>query len=66
MVPDVSMCHTQQFCGCLQEIGTPGTIYVMGYAQEPLPQRIGIFTANTYGISGDHPQELLQKKIRTS
>ena len=33
----------------------------MDYLQKPHFQRIGIFASNTYGISWDHPQGLLQK-----
>ena len=62
MAPDVSVCHTQQFYGwdiAYNRFGPPGTIHVLGYPQEPRRQGIGIFASNTYGISGDHPQELL-------
>ena len=64
MAPDVSMCHTQEFCDwdiAYERLGPPGTIHIVGYLQEPRRQRIGIFASNTYGISGDHPQEQLQK-----
>ena len=64
MAPDVSECHTQQFCGwgiAYKRLGPPGTMHVMGYPQEPHLQRIGIFASNSSGISGGHSQELLQK-----
>ena len=52
MVPGVSMCHTQHFCGwyiAYKRMGPPGTIHIVGYLQEPRHQRIGIFASNTYG-----------------
>ena len=64
MVPDVSMCHMQQFCGwdiAYKRLGAPGTIHIMGGLQELHCHRIGIFASNTYGIGGDYPQELLQR-----
>ena len=62
--PDVSMGYTQQLCCwdiAYKRLGPPGTIHIVGYLQEPQRQRIGIFPSNTYGVTGDHPQELLQK-----
>ena len=52
----------------LQETGPTWTIHVMCYPQESRRQRIDIFAWNAYGISGDHPQKLLQKKqdVKTS
>ena len=64
VAPDVSMCHVQQFCGwdiAYKRLGPPGIIRVVGYLREPRRQRIGIFASNTYRISRDHQQELLQK-----
>ena len=61
------MCHTQQFCGrniAYNKLGLSGTIHVVDNLQERRRQ-IDIFASNIYGISGDHPQELLQK-TRTS
>ena len=34
---------------------------MVSHLQEPHCHRIGIFASNTHGISGGHPQELLQK-----
>ena len=56
IVPGVSVCRTQQLCGwdmAYTRLGPPGTIHIRS--------RNGIFTSNTYGIDGDHQQELLQK-----
>ena len=67
MAPDISMCRTQQFCGwaiasiAYKRFVPPITIHVVGDLQEPRHHRLGIFTSNTYGIGGDHLQELLQK-----
>ena len=64
MVPDVSMHHAQQFCSwniADKRLGPPGTIHIVGYLQEPHRQKIYIFASNTHRLSGDHPQELLQK-----
>ena len=58
------MGHTQQLCGwdiAYKWLGPPGTIHIVGYIKEPSRQMIGIFASNTYGISGGHPRELLQK-----
>ena len=62
MAPKVVVCHTQQFCGWyLAYKRPPWTNLVVGYLQEPRRQRICILTLNIYGVSGDHPQELLQE-----
>ena len=64
MASDVSMCHKQQFCGwdiAYKRLEPTGNIHVVGDLQEPLRHGVGIFASNTYGISGGHPQELLQK-----
>ena len=66
MAQGVLMWHTYQFYGwdiAYKKLGLPGTIQVVGYLQEPPGQTIGIFTSNIYGISGDHPQELLKKTM---
>ena len=45
MAPDVSMCHTQQFCGwdkAYKRSGPPGTIHVVGYLQALHRQKIEI------------------------
>ena len=62
--PCISMFNAQQFCGwdiAYRRLGPPGSIRIVGYLQEPCRQRIGIFASNTHGVTGDHPQELLQK-----
>ena len=54
----------KKICGwdiAYKRLGPPGTIHVDGYLREPRCQGIGIFASGTYGISGDHPQELLQE-----
>ena len=60
MASNVSMCHTQQFSGwwvAYNWLGPTGTVHVVGYIQETCRQRIGLFTWNTNGISGDYPQK---------
>ena len=64
MVPNVSMCHTQQFCGwdiAHKRLGPPGTIHVVHYSQELRRQRIAIFASNACEISEDHPQKQSQE-----
>ena len=64
MAPDVSRCDTQQYYGSditYKRMRPPGTIPIVDYPQKPLHQRIDIYASNDHGISGDHPQELLQK-----